>query len=73
MENNMKVRIICWQGRYCPQYRGWFGWVGIWYKDARCFKTEQEAIDYGKKIAAKTQFQFGSIDTPVWMLSLIHI
>lgn len=41
----MKVRIICWQGRYCPQYRGWFGWVGIWHKDARCFKTEKEAIE----------------------------
>ncbi len=31
--------------------------------------TEQEAIDYGKHIAAKTQFQFGSIDTPVGMSS----
>ena len=28
-------------------------------------KTEQEAIQFGKDIAAKTQFLFGSIDTPV--------
>ncbi len=28
-------------------------------------KTEAEAIQYGKDIAGKTQFRFGSIDTPV--------
>jgi len=31
--------------------------------------TEAEAIQTGKDIAAKTQFQFGSIDTPVGMSS----
>lgn len=31
--------------------------------------TERQAIDYAKKIVRETQFQFGSIDTPVGMSS----
>lgn len=32
-------------------------------------KTEEQAIEYGKEIAGKTQFQFGSIDSPVALSS----
>jgi hypothetical protein len=32
-------------------------------------KTEEEAIQFAKKIVRETQFQFGSIDTPVGMSS----
>ena len=41
----MKVRIISDYGRFKAQYKILFWWEDIWYKDARRFATEQEAIE----------------------------
>ena len=38
-------------------------------KALKAGKTELEAIEYGKEIARKTQFQFGELDTPLFLRS----
>jgi hypothetical protein len=62
-------RVTFWNFEATERVNRGAAYYGAKAKALAAGKTEAEAINYGREIAGKTQFLFGSIDTPVGMAS----